>query len=482
MNTNLVSVSDITPQQHLLILADEGHFEWADTFFNDILTAAEIEFLKKVAEQKTSHAIIPHTDRIIMVQFLKEYDNENVRREKTRRAANNMLAQIKHYKIDAVTLVNRCGLNTTYQYVEGLVLSNYQFLKYFTKAADLASPLKTINVHTDALSASDLEWLTIICEATCIARDLVNEPLSYLTAVQLSKEFEKLADNSGFSIQVLDKIQIEALKMGGLLAVNKGSVDPPTFNIMEYKPENPRNKQPIILVGKGVVYDTGGLNIKIAGMEDMKCDMAGAAIAGTVIYAAAKAKLPLHIISLVPATDNRPGGNAYVAGDVLNMYDGTTVEMLNSDAEGRLILADALAFAKKYNPELVIDFATLTGAAARAVGAQATAYMGTADEAVKWQLENSGFSTYERLIEFPLWDEYGEMIKSSIADIKNIGGPEAGMITAGKFLEHFIDYPWLHLDIAGPAFLSAPDNYRPKGGTGVGVRLMLHFLKQYANR
>jgi leucyl aminopeptidase len=215
-------------------------------------------------------------------------------------------------------------------------------------------------------------------------------------------------------------------------------------------------------------------------MDMMKCDMAGsAAVAGTM-YAIAKAKLSVHVIGLVPATDNRPGENAYVPGDVITMYNGMTVEMLNADAEGRMILGDALAYAQKYNPELVIDLATLTGAAVAAIGTSGIVAMGTADEATKNKLKQSGNNVFERLAEMPFWDDYDEMIKSDIADMKNLGGPYAGSITAGKFLARYINYPWMHLDIAGPAFLTSRDNYRVKGGTGVGVRLLFDFLKNNA--
>jgi Leucyl aminopeptidase len=197
------------------------------------------------------------------------------------------------------------------------------------------------------------------------------------------------------------------------------------------------------------------------------------------VIAAAKAKLPLHIVALVPSTDNRPGSDAYAPGDVITMFSGDTVEVLNTDAEGRLVLADALHYAKRYQPELVLDFATLTGSAVRAVGPEAICYMGNADESIKSKMEESGFSVYERLIQFPLWKEYGDQLKSNIADLRNLGGSTAGMITAGKFLEYFTDYNWLHFDIAGSAYLKNADSYRPKEGTGVGVRLVFDFLKHY---
>jgi leucyl aminopeptidase len=217
-------------------------------------------------------------------------------------------------------------------------------------------------------------------------------------------------------------------------------------------------------------------------MDTMKCDMAGAAAVAAGIFAIAKSKLPLHVVALIPATDNRPGEIAYTPGDVIHMFDGQTVEVLNTDAEGRMILADALSYAKKYEPELVFDFATLTGAAAAAIGAYGIVCMGTANEASKNMLKLSGDLVHERLVEFPFWDDYAALIKSDIADMKNIGGPVAGAITAGKFLEKFIDYPWMHFDIAGPAFINASESYKTKGGTGVGVRLILEYAKQFCKK
>ena len=269
--------------------------------------------------------------------------------------------------------------------------------------------------------------------------------------------------------------------MGGLLAVNKGSIDPPTFSILEWKPAKAKNKKPIILVGKGVVYDTGGLSLKPTpnSMDMMKCDMGGAAAVIGALYAVSKNKLPYHVIGLVPATDNRPGGNAYAPGDVITMHNKKTVEVLNTDAEGRMILADALSYAQKYKPELVLDAATLTGAAANAIGHYGVVAMGNADEKIMKKLKDSGNKVYERIVEFPFWDEYSEQLKSSIADMTNLGNGAGGAITAGKFLEKFTDYPYIHLDIAGPAFIKKPVDYISQGGTGVGVRLFYDFIKNY---
>ena len=266
--------------------------------------------------------------------------------------------------------------------------------------------------------------------------------------------------------------------MGGLLAVNLGSVEPPTFSILEWKPAKCNKFQTFVLVGKGVVYDTGGLSLKPTAdsMDYMKSDMSGAAAVACTLFALAKNKVPVHVIALVPSTDNRPSGNAYAPGDVIKMFDGTTVEMLNADAEGRMILADALAYASKFKPSLGITIATLTGAAARAIGKQGIATMSNASRKTFEQLKTAGDNVYERIAELPFWDEYAEMIKSDIADIQNVGGADAGAITAGKFLEHFTNYPFIHLDIAGSAFLKKADSYKGKGGTAIGVRLLYNFI------
>jgi len=364
---------------------------------------------------------------------------------------------------------------------EGILLTNYQFFPYRTMDREKClHTLSELVLAPGALEKAALTELEAICDAVYLCRDLVNKPLNYLGATDLALACKTAGAAAGFKVTVYDKKKITALKMGGLLSVNMGSPDPPTFTIMEYKPTKPVNKQPIVLVGKGVVYDTGGLSLKPTpdSMDHMKCDMAGAAAVLGAMVASSRMKLPVHLIGLIPATDNRPGGNAYTPGDVITMYSGKTVEVLNTDAEGRMILADALAFASQYKPELTIDLATLTGAAARAIGTAGSGLMSTASRQQTEALIQSGYNVYERLIELPLWKEYGEMIKSDIADIKNTGGPAAGVMTAGKFLEHFTDYPWIHLDIATAAWLFEAQGYRTKGSSGLGVRLLVDFLKQ----
>jgi leucyl aminopeptidase len=382
-----------------------------------------------------------------------------------------------------VVIQNESGLkDAALNFAEGMAMGNYQFIKYRKEANKEKNSLTRIKLLTKDVTKEKAQVLQAIVDGVYMVRNWVNEPVNYLNAEGLAAAIVTAGKEAGFKTEVFDKKKITELKMGGLLSVNQGSIDPPTFSIMEYKPANAVNKKPVVLVGKGVVYDTGGLSLKPTGdsMDYMKCDMAGAATVTGAIYVAARTKLPLHIIGLVPSTDNRPGGNAFAPGDIITMYNNMTVEMLNSDAEGRMILGDALSYAKKYEPELVIDMATLTGAAHRALGNFAIAYMSTADENTNKQLETSGMEVYERLVEFPLWDEYGDMLKSDIADIKNVGGALAGAITAGKFLEKFTSYPWIHLDIAGIAFFHGSMGYKGKNASAFGLRMLYRFLEKRA--
>jgi leucyl aminopeptidase len=409
----------------------------------------------------------------------------------TKKEQNALLEQIRKHGAVVADGLNTAKHSDIYIYnqtklphlslaaAEGIALANYQFIKHKPSSSKKANTLKTIIIANVQLNQKSIDELKIVCDATLKARNLVNEPVNFLNATDLANAFKAMGKEAGFKVDVFNKQKITQLKMGGLLAVNAGSVDEPTFTVMEYKPKNAKNKNPYVLVGKGVVYDTGGLSLKPTpnSMDMMKCDMAGAAAVGSTLYAIAKAKLNVHVIALVPATDNRPGFNAFAPGDIITMMDGSTVEMLNSDAEGRMILADALHFAKQFKPELTIDMATLTGAAMAAIGTCGMVGMGTATQKQKEKLHTSGFNVHERIAEFPFWEEYDELLKSDIADQKNIGGALAGAITAGKFLAKFVNYPYYHLDIAGPAFIAAKDGYRTKGGTGFGVRLLFDFFK-----
>ena len=404
---------------------------------------------------------------------------ENTDLEKMRVAGFNIRQKLDKKTLEITIIGNG---ESTLALAEGLALSNYQFLKYFKDADERENLLESIHILGNVTEA-ELNSMNNVLKAVFWARDMVNEPNSFLTANQLAKEIQEIGEEAHFHVEVFRKAEIEALKMGGLLAVNKGSVQPPTFTVMEYKPTNPINKQPIVLIGKGVVYDTGGLSLKPTpnSMDLMKSDMGGAAMMAGTMYAVALNKLNLHIIGLIPATDNRPGGDAYAPGDIITMMDGTTVEVLNTDAEGRMILADAISYATKYNPELIINSATLTGAALIAAGMRAACLMSNASNEVNNALLSAGQKVYERMVQLPLWDDYKEQLKSSCADLKNIGGRMAGTITAGKFLEHFAKAPFVHIDIAGPAFTEAPENYKGLGGTGTGIRALHEFLVNYKN-
>lgn len=448
------------------------------------LNAAEMDYIKKEFEKKDRKvAFVNQLRRMVAIIPVEAGGKEATRLESCRRAGDVVALALNDHRRDSVVVVDLINDGAAaLALAEGMVLGSYQFTKYHTKdTAKRKNTLSAVFVHSKKILPADVDRLNTVMEAVEMVRDLVNEPPNGLSAVDLSKAFQKMGKEAGFKVTVYDMPKITSLAMGGLLAVNKGSVDPPTFSILEYKHPRAKNKKPVVLVGKGVVYDTGGLSLKSTAnsMDTMKCDMSGAAVIAGAMYAVAKARLPLHIIGLAPATDNRPGERAFAPGDIITMYDKQTVEMLNSDAEGRMILADALAWAKQYKPELVIDVATLTGAAAAAIGPQGIVAMGTAGEPVKNKLKASGDRVHERIAEFPFWPEFDEMMRSEIADMNNVGGRYGGAITAGKFLARFIDYPWLHLDIAGPAFLPTREPYRPKGGTGSGVRLLFDFFRKY---
>lgn len=442
----------------------------------------EQKFITGAIKNDQVYVSINQYSRYIFIYFIKPKKTDYQTTEALRKAGAEFASIINKQKLDEVTihaLSSRAG--AAYTIAEGMALASYQFLKYRKDEQKLTNTLNSIAFTKQSITVKEVDQLSATINAIYKARALVNEPLNYLSATQLAKEIANLGKEAGFKVTTLQKAQIEREKMGGILAVNRGSIDPPTFTVMEYKPAKALNSAPIVLVGKGVVYDTGGLSLKPtpASMDRMKSDMSGAALVSGAMYAIATMQLPLHIIALVPATDNRPGENAYVPGDIITMYSGTTVEVLNTDAEGRLLLGDALHWAKRYNPELVLDFATLTGAASVAVGEHGIVCMGTADENTKAAFRESGNRQYERLVEYPLWDEYGDMIKSEFADLKNVGGPSGGAITAGKFLEHFTDYPWMHFDIAGVSFSMSKKNYIPAGGTAYGMRMLLDFLMNY---
>lgn len=449
------------------------------------LTEDESDYLRRMVKEESGIVSLNRFTHTLFFVPLPKNTSPEIMAEKLRKKGAELVAQVQKQKATAITLSNLSAVGDAALHVaQGLALGGYQFLKYKSEPSKKRHALQTIFFDKDAATPAAIEKLQITIDAVYAARTLVNEPLNSLGAKDLSRAFEEMGKSAGFKVKVFGKKEMEKEGMGGILAVNLGSQDPPTFTVMEYKPAGAVNPKPIVLVGKGVVYDTGGLSLKPTpnSMDRMKSDMSGAALVGAAMEAISRMQLPLHVIALVPATDNRPGENAYVPGDIITMYSGTTVEVLNTDAEGRLLLGDALHWAKRYNPELVLDFATLTGAASMAVGEHGMVCMGTADEDVKAALRRAGERQYERMVEYPLWDEYGDQIKSEVADIKNVGGPNGGAITAGKFLEKFTAYPWMHFDIAGVSFATSRRGYQPSGGTGFGLRMLLDFLQSRAQQ
>lgn len=439
------------------------------------------KYLKEKLNGDSRIAQINTYDRHIICYLSPSGKKTDKLSEKARRYGSNISDFCNKNKIESLYIDNYAKDNTyVLPLAEGISLANYEFLKYKTGKKVKSKSLKRLKFSASAASRKEVSELQHITDAVYNARTLVNEPVIHMTAVQLAKEFKRMGKESGLKVEVFNKKKIESLKMGGLLAVNYGSPIPPTFTIMEWKPKGAKNKKPIVMVGKGVVYDTGGLSLKptAGSMDHMKCDMGGSAAVAGAIYLAAKNKLPLHVIALIPATDNRPGQNAYTPGDVIHMHNGMTVEVLNTDAEGRMIMADALSYAQKYKPELVMDAATLTGSSVMAIANQGVVIMGNADTKTMSKFKEAGSAVHERAAELPFWDDYSDLLKSEIADIKNVGGRKAGAITAGKFLQNFTDYPWIHVDIATMAWSYSKDSYRGKNGTGVGVRLFYEFLKR----
>jgi leucyl aminopeptidase len=364
--------------------------------------------------------------------------------------------------------------------VEGALLAAYQFTKYRSNAKPSAEAkslvlFKSGLTRTAALQKS-IEMAQTVVPAVYLARDLTNEPPSVTTARFLGEQAERHCRGAGLSVEVWGKKKIESMKLAGLLAVNRGSHEEPRFIKIHYKPSGKARKK-IALIGKGITFDSGGLSLKPAkSMETMKLDMAGGAAVIATMSSLPKLDLGVEVTGYVPTTDNLPGHNAQKPGDVIHYLNGKTIEVLNTDAEGRLILADALALAAQQKPDYMINLATLTGACMVALGPQVAGIFSN-DQALADELIRCAQASGEKLWQLPLVKEYKEMIKSSVADMKNIGGSHGGAITAALILQEFVgDVPWAHLDIAGPAFAESDNAICPKGGTGFGVRTLLRFL------
>lgn len=367
---------------------------------------------------------------------------------------------------------------------EGALLSLYQYTQLKTLSREEQSKKITaitlIGERASELSSARqaADKAQVIAEAVCLARDYITAPSNIVTPTFLASEARRIAREQKFKCTTIPFAKLKELGFGGIVGVAQGSAHPAQFIVLEYAAKKPKAK--VALCGKGITFDTGGINIKSAAnkIELMKYDMSGAAAVLATLQAAAKLKLPFHLIGIIAATENMPSGSAQKPSDVLRTLSGKTVEVLNTDAEGRLVLSDCLHYAKRFKPDATIDIATLTGAATVALGSQAIGLMSN-DDALAARITESGDATRERVWRLPLWEEYGgAYIKSDIADLKNISGTtEAGTITAGKFLEQFVgDMKWAHLDIAATAWSEKDKPYIPKGAAGIGVRLLVELL------
>ena len=381
--------------------------------------------------------------------------------------------------IAGVTLENAAQAIT-----EGALLGTYQFRRHITKAADDGEIKQLTIVAADESKLAVLEQGChkgrILAEATNLARDMVNEPGNYMTPGDMADTAVSLAETYGLAVEVLEREQMQELGMGAFLGVAQGSQQPPKFIILRYQ-GSASDKIDLVLVGKGITFDSGGISIKPGeGMEDMKGDMAGGAAVMAAISAIAQFKPVINVMAIVAATENLPSGTALKPGDILTQMSGKTIEVANTDAEGRLTLADALGYARKFDAEVIIDIATLTGACRVALGDICTGAFGNDQELVNKVIE-AGKEAGDLIWQMPMYDEYKEQNKSTVADIKNTGGRYAGAITAAQFLAEFTgDTPWVHLDIAGPSMIDKGRAYLAKGATGVPVRTLVNLALSLA--
>jgi leucyl aminopeptidase len=369
--------------------------------------------------------------------------------------------------------------------VEGTELALYEFKELKTEPEDDPKDVKDMTfVVFDESQRPEVETAVKvgrdIVAGVGLARGLVNLPANYATPTVLAQRAQEMADRFGMRCQVLDEAEMAELGMGALLGVAQGTDEPAKFIVLEH--EGRDDQDAVVLVGKGITFDSGGISIKNReGMQNMKADMAGGAAVLGAMRAVAALDLPLHVVGLVPATENLPSGRAYKPGDVVRAMNGKTIEVISTDAEGRMILADALTYAGRYRPQAIVDLATLTGAMVIALGNHATGLFSNDDDLAA-RLEAAGRTTFERLWRMPLFEEYGQQLKSDVADFKHTGGRPAGSVTAAFFLSRFVgDFSWAHLDIAGKAWTEEDKPYIPKWATGYGVRLLTQFLRDWVD-
>lgn len=468
--------------------------EGADRFLGGAIGGLIDEIIKsgdfhgKLHELAVLYARAPIPAKRIILTGLgpkKDVDMEKLRGAYAKAAQHIRALGLKEFTFFMDTDDSRQTMNQmTEAAMEGAILGLYQFTPYKTMEREKIKIIERITVVDDRDDAlreirAAAKTAEIVARAVYFARDLVSTPGNEMTPSAMAQAARRIAKRQRVSLKVLDAAQMKKLGMHALLGVARGSDEPPKFIILEYRGAK-RGESPIVLVGKGLTFDSGGISIKPSeNMGEMKSDMAGGAAVMGTIMAAAELQLPLNVVGLVPATENLPGGHALKPGDILKSFSGQTIEVVNTDAEGRLILADALTYAQGFEPAAVIDLATLTGACKIALGDHVIGMLGN-DGPLKEKIKRAGDQTGERVWELPLWEDYHELVKSDVADFKNAGGRAGGAITAAAFLSKFVgDYPWVHLDIAGPAWLTKDKPYTPKGASGIGVRLMLQCLRDW---
>ena len=408
--------------------------------------------------------------------------NDELLREFAGRAVKKAMGKkIKKmaFAMPEVTLLKKEFTSTAGAILEGAYLANYIFDKYLSEKG--AQPLDAVELITDAVNAGANDGIVNRVENTCrgtlLTREWVSDPSGTKTPEKYVKNLEDTFKKTEIDFSVIEKAELQKLGCGAILAVAQGSSSPPFLAIADYKPKH--FKKTVVMVGKGVTFDSGGLDIKTAaGMIDMKCDMAGSAtVAGTMV-AISELKPDIRVIGVMPIVENMPSGDAYRPGDILKTYSGKTVEIGNTDAEGRLILADALAYAEKtYAPDVIIDLATLTGACVMALGDKIAGIFSFSDKLAA-KIKASGIKTGERCWPMPMPKDYKKLLKSEFADMNNMSSTRyGGAITAALFLSEFVKTKqWVHIDIAGPAYIMKPNDYSSPGGTGFGVRLLCDYL------
>lgn len=438
-----------------------------DKYFRDILDSHKKDFEGK--KNQTLFTYDKLYNRILFLGLGKKHEYSTILK-----ATSNVIATAKSMKLKEISLMLPDSEIMIKAATQSCILSNYDY--NFKK--EKPHEVQTINLVIDGKKDYNtlIKQEIIIAEGTLIARELVNVSATDKFAENIAKYVKTLA-KVGFSVEIWNKKKIEQMKMGGILAVNQGSSQEPRFLILKY---NKKQEKPVVLIGKGITFDTGGVQIKPGQyMVDMKSDMAGAAAVISTLFVAAKLKLKRNLIGLIPLTDNAIGSKSYLPGDIITMMSGSTVEIIHTDAEGRLILADALHYSTKLKPQETIDLATLTGACVMALGDEIAGIMGNNKKLITG-LFNAGEKVEEKVWELPLYDNFKEDIKGDQSDLKNVPsvtGGNGGTMSAAAFLEHFAKDNWAHIDIAGPAWSSKKKGHISKGGTGFGVRLLIEYLK-----